>query len=174
MIGKCDSDGFTSSAAVQCPHVAVEGAQGKSILTVLTRCSSARRPYDTGGKKQGWHLAGNHGATKVPVCHSNRGAGKIEPDGEESGLLKLPPPLTGPLNHCRLPPAEKWPPLGMRFFWACHFDRVYGLSILFTHSGERHEIVSVAIRIKLPQKVSAISLWLTVQGSDRLGICLSR
>ena len=116
LIGKCDSDGFTSSAAVQCPHVAVEGAQGKSILTVLTRCSSARRPYDTGGKKQGWHLAGNHGATKVPVCHSNRGASKIEPDGEESGLLKLPPPLTGPLNHCRLPPVEKWPPLGMRFF----------------------------------------------------------
>ena len=55
LIGKCDLDGFTGSAcianaaAVQCPHVAIEGARRwKSILTALTRCSARHQwPYDT-------------------------------------------------------------------------------------------------------------------------------
>ena len=90
---------------------------------------------------------------KCPYVTPTAAGGKIKPDGEESGLLKLAPPLTGQaLNHCRLPTVEKWSPQYGNFLVTGRTTLTLFMAfVFFPSAGESHEIVSVAIRIKLPQ-----------------------
>ena len=78
--------------------------------------------------------------------------GKIGPDGEESGLLKPPSPLTRPLNHrgLQLKSLEKSPAFHFEYFLVPSRSTLtlFMASVFFSFR-ESREIVSLPIRIKL-------------------------
>ena len=76
--------------------------------------------------------------------------GKIGPDGEESELLKPPPPLTRPLNRrgLQLKSLEKSPAFHFEYFLVPSRSTLtlFMASVFFSF----REIVSLPIRIKHP------------------------